>query len=63
MNELSWLSIAGPAAALIFCIVQAVRDFRAKRYAWSAAATICAGLLLAMPVETHTVKIDYPASQ
>lgn len=62
MNDLSWLWMVALSAVTIYCIVQAVRDFRAKRYAWAAVAAICAVLLLTMPIQSHAVKIDLPAS-
>jgi hypothetical protein len=60
MNDLSWFWTGALGAVSIYCAVQAVRDFRAKRYAWAAAAAISAVLLLAMPVKSHVIKIDLP---
>lgn len=61
MNDLSSFWMVALAAVTIYCIVQAVRDFRERRYAWAAAAAASALLLLTMPVQTHAVKIDLPA--
>ena len=61
MNDLSWFWLVALLTVTIFCIVQAIRDFRAKNYAWAAAAAISAALLLSMPIQTHAVKIDLPA--
>jgi hypothetical protein len=48
-------------AAALFCLAQAVRDFRAKHYGWAVAAAVAGTILLCMPVKTHAVKIDLPA--
>jgi hypothetical protein len=48
------------AAVTIYCIVQAIRDFRAKQFAWAAAAALSAAVLLSIPIKTHAVKIDLP---
>ncbi|HEY0623805.1 hypothetical protein [Sphingomonas sp.] len=58
----SWFWRAALTAVIVYCVAQAVRDLRAKRYAWAAAAVIAAALLLIMPVQTHAVKIDLPAA-
>ena len=56
----SWFWIAASTAILAYCVAQAIRDFRAKRYGWAAAAAIAAILLLTMPIQTHAVKVDLP---
>ncbi len=60
--ENSWFWMAASTAVLVYCVAQAIRDFRAKHYAWAAAAAAAAALLLTMPVQTHAVKIDLPMS-
>jgi len=59
----SWFCMAALAAVTAYYVAQAVRDLRAKRYAWAAAAIVSAGLLLTMPVQTHAVKIDLAAAR
>lgn len=61
--ENSWFTIAAITFVALYCVVQAVRDIRAKRYIWAAAAGISAALLLTMPVQTHAVKIDLPMAE
>lgn len=46
----------------IFCIAQAVRDFRAGNRLWAAAALICAALVLLTPIRANLVSADVPAS-
>jgi len=62
MSTSGWFWTTALAAVAVYCAVQAVRDFRAKRYAWAAAAAISAVLLLTMPMQSHAVKIDLPQS-
>ena len=49
-------------AVSIYCIVQAVRDFRRRDYALALAGAVCAALLLLLPIKTQAVKLDLPAS-
>lgn len=58
----SWFWMAALTAVIAYCVAQAIRDLRVKRYAWAAAAIVSAGVLLTMPVQTHAVKIDLPAA-
>ena len=58
----SWFWMAALTAVIVYCVAQAVRDLRAKRYAWAAAAVLSVALLLSMPVQTHAVKVDLPAA-
>ncbi|HEY6815767.1 MAG TPA: hypothetical protein VI168_09535 [Croceibacterium sp.] len=44
----------------IFCLVQAVRDFRHRHYVWSGLNVISAAILLLIPFPTHSVAIDLP---
>lgn len=57
----SWFWMAALLAVTVYCLAQAIRDFRAKRYAWATAAACSSALLLTMPFPTHAVKIDLPA--
>ena len=62
MNDPSWFWIGALGFVTLYCAVQAVRDFRRKRYAWAAAAVISAALLASMPIKTHAVKLDLSVS-
>ena len=63
MSDMSAFWLIALLAATIFCVAQAVRDWRAKNYGWAVAAAISAALLMSMPIKTHAVKIDLPAHQ
>ncbi|NIJ18349.1 hypothetical protein FHS95_000018 [Sphingomonas naasensis] len=52
--------IAALLAVVVYCIAQAVRDFRAKRYGWAIAAAASAVVVLTIPWPTHAIKIDLP---
>lgn len=41
----------------VFCLVRAIFDLRAKRYAWGGCGLLCAAAVLFMPVPTHSVVI------
>jgi hypothetical protein len=56
-----WFWSFALVAVVIYCGTQAVRDFRAKRYAWAVAAALSAAVILCVPIKTHAVKIDLPA--
>jgi hypothetical protein len=60
MDVRSWFWDYAIVAVAIYCIVQAVRDIRSKRYLWAIAAAVAAALLLSMPVRTHSVVVDLP---
>lgn len=60
ISNMWFMALLGVA---LFCIVQAVRDIRAKNYAWGIAAAIAGAVILAMPVQTTAVKIDLPAAR
>ena len=58
----AWMQLVAAAliAALIFCLVRAVTDLRARRFSWAAASLILSAVLLAAvltPVRTHAVKV------
>lgn len=58
-NPLFWsIALLG---VIVFCVAQAVRDFRARRYAWAIAAALSALVVMTVPIKTHAVKIDLPA--
>lgn len=58
MNGSAWM--VALFAVVAYCLIQAIRDFRAKRYIWAIAAAISAALLAAMPIQTHSVVVDLP---
>ncbi len=47
---------------VVYCVSQAVRDFRRGERAMGLLGAVCAGLILLMPLpfQTHAVKIDLP---
>jgi hypothetical protein len=49
-------------AAAIYCIVKAVIDLRARRYAWGIVGLASAAVFLLTPIQTHAVKVDLPAA-
>lgn len=55
-----WVLMLTPAVIGIYCAAQAVRDFRARRYAWAVAGAIFAPVLFAIPIPTYAVKLDMP---
>ncbi|MBC9031965.1 hypothetical protein IAG41_06135 [Sphingomonas sp. JC676] len=56
----AWVALLGCTLA-ICCIVQAVVDFRRKRYVWSAFGFLFGMTLMLTPVESR-VTITLPAS-
>jgi hypothetical protein len=54
-------SIAALGAVVIYCVVQAVRDVRAKHYSWALAAAVAAIALATIPIKPHVIKMDIPA--
>ncbi len=56
----SWFWMAALLAVTMYCVVQSIRDFRARRYLWGSAAAISAALLVLMPVQSHVVTVDLP---
>jgi hypothetical protein len=55
-------SMTGLLLVAIYCVVQAVRDYRRGAYVMAAAGAACALLLLLLPIKSHAVKIDLPRS-
>ncbi len=47
-------------AVAVYCICQAVRDFRRGERAMGLFGAVCAGFILFMPVQTHAARIDLP---
>ena len=45
---------------IIYCVVQAVRDYRRGAYLMAAAGVACALLLLFIPIESQVIKVDLP---
>ncbi len=57
---------AASLVALIFCTVRTVLDFLAGRSGWAwGGVAICLLLVcaLAAPIQTHAVKVDFPANR
>ena len=56
-------TLAGALAAL-HCVARGVQDLRQKRYIWGALGIVSGAILLLTPIgaQTHTIKIDLPAS-
>jgi len=52
--------IFAPAIIAVFCIWQTVRSVRNKDYPMAVFGSICAALILLMPIGSHVVKIDLP---
>jgi hypothetical protein len=48
--------------AVAFCIVRAVFDFRARRYAWGALGLIAGLTLVVTPIPTQAVRFDLPVN-
>jgi hypothetical protein len=44
----------------IYCIVQALRDYRRGAYFMAVAGAACAILLLLIPIQGHAIKVDLP---
>lgn len=61
MIDPSWFWMAALAAVMLYCVVQAIRDFRAKQYVWAVVAAISAAVLASMPIKSQAVKFDLPA--
>lgn len=45
----------------VYCLLQIVRDLRAKHYLFAAAGIACLALLLLVPIQSNAVKLDLPA--
>lgn len=56
----SWFWMTALVAVTAYCVIQSIRDFRARRYLWGTAAAISAALLVMMPVQSHVVTVDLP---
>lgn len=46
----------------LYCLAQAVRDFRRHAYAWAVLGLLCAAALPLTPIQTHAVKLDIDGS-
>jgi len=60
MNDQGWFWFVAVGMVVVYCMAQAVRDYRAKHFGWAIAALVSAGLLLSMPFPTHSVTVDLP---
>jgi hypothetical protein len=47
-------------AVIIYCIWQAVRDFRRGERAMGLFGAVCAGVLMMLPIQSQAIKIDLP---
>jgi hypothetical protein len=47
-------------AAIFYCVVRAIVDFRQRKYTWAVLGLGCAAVLLLAPIQTHAVKVDLP---
>jgi hypothetical protein len=63
MSDPNWFWIGAMFGVVLYCIVQAVRDLRAKQYGWAIAAMLSATVLLTMPIQSHAVKVTIPQSR
>jgi hypothetical protein len=45
---------------VVYCLSQAVRDFRRGERAMGLLGAVCAGFILFMPIQTHAVKVTLP---
>ena len=55
-STLWWIGLV-----MIYLIVLAVRDFRAKNYVWAALSAIAVVGAAFLPMQSHSVTIDLPA--
>lgn len=46
--------------AAVYCIIKAIIDLRARRYAWGILGLASAAVFLLAPIQTHAVKMDLP---
>lgn len=44
--------------AIAYCVVQTVRDVRARRYGLAAFGALCVAILAFIPVEANKMKVD-----
>lgn len=58
--DLLWM--IATLAVLIYCIAQAVRDFRARKFVWAAAATIAALIIATVPHSVHAISVTLPVN-
>ena len=56
-----WMLV--PLLVGLYCLVQAVRDFRRRNYVLTAIGAACVILLWTMPIQTHAVKYDLGFAQ
>jgi hypothetical protein len=57
---MQWFAFSALIAA-IYCVARGIADLRAKRFAWGLMGLLSAAVFLFAPIETHAVKIDFPA--
>ncbi|MBB5716451.1 hypothetical protein FHS94_003317 [Sphingomonas aerophila] len=49
--------------AVIYCLIKAVFDLRARRFVWGIIGLLSAGIILLTPMKTHAIKVDLPIAQ
>jgi hypothetical protein len=52
-----------PLLVGLYCLIQAVRDFRRRNYVLAAVGAACLILLWTMPIQTRAVKYDLGIAQ
>ncbi len=52
-----------PVLVGIYCVIQAVRDYRRGNHVLAAIGAACVVLLLTLPIESNVIKLDLPAPE
>lgn len=62
MTDISdvFLELARLLSIVAFLFVLIVREVRAKKYAWAAAAAVCLVFVFSSPIKVPTIKVDMP---
>jgi hypothetical protein len=58
---MSTLWVCAAWAAMVYCVARTIVDFRQRKYVWALFGAVSALAFLLTPVETHAVKLDFPA--
>jgi uncharacterized membrane protein HdeD (DUF308 family) len=54
--------IAASVLAMVYCFVRGAWDLRQKRYLWGVLGIVSGIAVGTMPIQSHAIKIDLPAS-
>jgi hypothetical protein len=54
--------MAASVLAMLYCLVRGALDLRQKRYLWGVLGILSSIAVGTMPIQTHALKIDLPAS-